>query len=375
MANKNIYGFSDWDNAFLSQSERNNITRQRQRAEAGEISWKEANDYAEGLRAKYGYAGGNDGSDYIIKPQEINTTYDGSSKEREIDSQEKRLQEMTYDKFTQGNEYAELLDKYTKAGNRAMEDTVGSIAARTGGMASSYAAAAGTEAFNRYMEGLSEESRALYEQEYAREKERLMLLKDEENQAYQRFLDNIGLQKTERDHNLQVGGQILQKKQYEDEVARTADNTAWERGITEEELQFKKDDISKTDAAKAQQVAQEQALYMLQNGLATYEELLEKEPDMVQLAKDGGWTENYMRSLMPQVKPIPRTPYLPIGDPIISETERDRLMNTPETAALVMALENGNMTLEDYINYLEDEEKTKGIAPHQRDLLYKLIGV
>ena len=375
MANKSIYGFSDWDNAFLSQREKDNITRQRKRAEAGEISWKEANDYAEGIRAGYGYAGGAEGSDYIVKPQSINTVYDGSGKEREIDAQEKKVQGSTYGKFTQGDEYAALLDKYTTAGKRAMEETVGSIAARTGGMASSYAAAAGTEAFNRYMEGLSEESRALYEQEYTKEKERLQMLKDEEEQAYQRFLDNVGLQKTERDHNLQVGEQILQKQQYDDEVQRQTEHTAWERGITEKELQQQEEKTMAASAKEAQQTAQEQMLYMLKNGLASYEELLEKEPDMVKLAKDGGWTENYMRSLMPQVKPIPRTPYLPIGDPIISETERDRLMNTPETAALVMALENGNMTLEEYIDYLEDEEKTKGIAPHQRDLLYKLIGV
>lgn len=51
--------------------------------------------------------------------------------------------------------YLALRDQYTTMGQNAMQDTLGQISARTGGLASSYAGSAAQQAYNSYMNELS----------------------------------------------------------------------------------------------------------------------------------------------------------------------------------------------------------------------------
>lgn len=283
--NKNIYGFSDWDNAFLNQQEKDYITGLRQQAEAGQISWGTANKAAESVRSKYGYAGGSDGSGYIAKPQKLDTAYKGGAAQDAARRQEQKLDGMSYEKFTESDDYAALLDKYTMAGKRAMDDTVGTVATRTGGLASSFAVAAGQQTFNQYMEALDDAGKELYRQEYEKERQRLQMLRDEEQKDYERFLDKVTLDRDERQHNTELGQMILDNKRHEEDLQR--------------ELKQRDAETAAATAEKAQQTAKEQVEYLLQSGLYTYEELLEKEPEMVQLAKAGGWTNAYMEKQTP----------------------------------------------------------------------------
>lgn len=253
---KSIYGFSDWDKAFLSQEEMDEITGLRQKADAGEISWSDANKGAESIRARYGYSGGGDGSEWIQKPQKIDAAYDGSRAQEAIGAQERKLDGMTYEKFTEGSEYAALLDKYTKAGSRAMEDTVGTVAGRTGGMASSYAQTAGQQAFNQYMEGLDDAGKELYRQEYEKEKQRLQDMRTQEQQDYSRFLDTVALAKDERQYQQDVGQQILDNQRYEKQQAVAAEDRLYER---------ERDAKADGDAQKAD-ARDRVAAYLSQNG-------------------------------------------------------------------------------------------------------------
>ena len=58
-------GGSVYDRQVMSNADLANIQLYREAAQRGGISWSEANAYAESVRAKYGYAGGSDGSQYI----------------------------------------------------------------------------------------------------------------------------------------------------------------------------------------------------------------------------------------------------------------------------------------------------------------------
>ena len=64
--------------------------------------------------------------------------------------------------------YNQYKDAYTKQGKKAMEDTVANASALTGGYASSYAATAGSQAYQDYMNRLNDVIPSLYAQEYAR---------------------------------------------------------------------------------------------------------------------------------------------------------------------------------------------------------------
>ena len=73
------------------------------------------------------------------------------------------LRNMNYTEFTQGDDYKALAQRYRQNGQRAMQDTLGQLAARTGGMASSYATTAAQQANNDYMRTLEDAARSVYE--------------------------------------------------------------------------------------------------------------------------------------------------------------------------------------------------------------------
>lgn len=91
----------------------------------------------------------------------------------DIDS---RIADYTYQKFVESDDYASLVKRYSKQGLRAMDDTLGRVAARTGGIASSYATTAGQQAYGGYMADLEGIARDMYESNKAEmmdERERL----------------------------------------------------------------------------------------------------------------------------------------------------------------------------------------------------------
>lgn len=72
---------------------------------------------------------------------------------------------MKYEDWLKGDEYDALAKRYSEAGRKVADDTMGIAAARTGGLASSYAVSAGAQAYGGYMERLEDAARALYESE------------------------------------------------------------------------------------------------------------------------------------------------------------------------------------------------------------------
>ena len=63
--------------------------------------------------------------------------------------------------------YQQYADQYTLAGDRAMQDTLGEVSARTGGLASSYATGASQGAYNSYMQQLAAKVPELYSLAYS----------------------------------------------------------------------------------------------------------------------------------------------------------------------------------------------------------------
>ena len=70
-----------------------------------------------------------------------------------------------YDAFAEGDSYKALEKRYQTGGQKAMQDTVGQVSARTGGLASSYATVAGQQTYNDWMGNLESAARALYDSE------------------------------------------------------------------------------------------------------------------------------------------------------------------------------------------------------------------
>lgn len=64
--------------------------------------------------------------------------------------------------------YQQYVDRYTKGGKMAMEDTVGQAAALTGGYGNSYAQRVGQQTYDEYMTGLNDQASTLMQQAYQR---------------------------------------------------------------------------------------------------------------------------------------------------------------------------------------------------------------
>lgn len=171
-----------------------------------------ANRGAEATRAAYGgYTGGTDGSKYYLNDtatatnpntpllwtDQINFTggiAPERNKEYENLYRDYLNQIINRDKFSYDAEndpnYLQYKNQYTREGNRAMQDTLGQISARTGGLASSYAGTAAAQANNYYMQQLADKIPELYQQAYNR------YLKDFEMQ-----MDTLGAIGNGRDYN------------------------------------------------------------------------------------------------------------------------------------------------------------------------------
>lgn len=110
---------------------------------------------------------------------------------------------MSYDDFLQGDTYEDLAKRYSDKGKMAMDDTIGKVAARTGGIASSYATQAGNQAYGDWMTRLEETARAMYDSERQEAMDRYALSKgvlDMRNSAEDRRLaleDRLRAQKYE----------------------------------------------------------------------------------------------------------------------------------------------------------------------------------
>jgi hypothetical protein len=94
-----------------------------------------------------------------------------------------------YDTFAEGDTYKSLEKRYDANGQRAMQNTLGQVAARTGGMASSYATSAANQSYNDWMSNLEDAARSLYESERKELGDRYsvansMYLQDRDEQRY-----------------------------------------------------------------------------------------------------------------------------------------------------------------------------------------------
>ena len=74
----------------------------------------------------------------------------------------KEYADMNYDTFKQGEGYSGLKKGYERIGQKAMKDTIGQMAAKTGGMASSYAQTAGQQAYGDWMSRLEDAAYEMY---------------------------------------------------------------------------------------------------------------------------------------------------------------------------------------------------------------------
>ena len=211
-----------------------------------------AHNAAENLRKKYNYSGGADGSQFnILSSEGVKQPFSYENAPQMVDEYQGLIDKLT-DKylnrpaFSYDAEsdplYQMYKEQYTAAGKQAMEDTLGSVSARTGGLASSYATSAAQQANNAYMDALASKipelqqlAYQMYQNEGATLESQinmLMALQSGDWDRYQTELAQYNADKNfaynqyadDRAYNYQIGRDTILDQ-------RDEENTAYEQGL------------------------------------------------------------------------------------------------------------------------------------------------
>lgn len=244
--------------------------------EAAQSSWQSANkagdqegmdaahQQAESIRSKYGYSDGADGSQYLPTgsgTKQAAFSYESapsytSRYQNQIDELTSAIlnrEAFSYDPETDPL-YDQYKEQYTREGQRAMQDALGEVSARTGGLASSYATTAAAQANNYYMAQLADKIPELYQLAYSmymdegdRLRSDLAMLQGMESGDYGRYQDRLGQYNTDRsfayglnrdqvadqryaqEWNYQVGRDQRSDQRYDREYADSRSDAAWEK--------------------------------------------------------------------------------------------------------------------------------------------------
>ena len=133
--------------------------------QAGDQAGKDAaHRAAEDIRKRYNYSGGGDGTAYNALPQAPEPARYSAPQSSYVSPYSAQVDQLLGElmggpNFSYNHEtdprYQQYEKEYTRLGQRAMQDTLGQVSARTGGLASSYATTAASQANEEYMAALA----------------------------------------------------------------------------------------------------------------------------------------------------------------------------------------------------------------------------
>lgn len=172
---------------------------------------------AEDIRSRYGnYSGGGDGGKFTP----TGTAQYEDPWEQTIQSTVRNLQNKKFEWSPETDPTVKYYeDAYRREGERAMKDTLGAVAATTGGIPSSYATAAAAQQRNYYAQQMADKYPDLYQQafdrfmqEYDREYNMLSAYGDLSELGYGRWSD-----KQERDRNARLDMADAEQRAFENQ--------------------------------------------------------------------------------------------------------------------------------------------------------------
>lgn len=240
-SDRGSYGGSVYDQEHFSNDELRSAAEVRAAAAAGKTTWADAHDYVERIRSNYGYSGDTDGSRYIPLEMggggrgnggggfsyEAAPTYT-SRYQNQIDDLTRQIlnrEAFSYDPEKDPT-YQQYKESYTRNGERAMQDTLGQVSARTGGLASSYAGSAAQQTYDNYMGALADKipelkqlAYSMYQDEGNTQRANLEMLVALEQGDYAKYADLLAQYNTDRSFDYGVHRDNISDERYEDETA------------------------------------------------------------------------------------------------------------------------------------------------------------
>jgi hypothetical protein len=178
---------------------------------------------AEDIRSRYGnYTGGESGGSFAPTGT---TAYDDPW-ETAVQAQIKNMENREFEWSPETDPMVKYYeDAYRREGERAMKDTLGAVAATTGGIPSSYATAAAAQQNNYYMQQLTDKYPEIYKQaydiflsEFERDNEMLDVYSKQSDADYGRWLDKQELDRQARQDSAAANQQAFENQILKDEL-------------------------------------------------------------------------------------------------------------------------------------------------------------
>lgn len=239
LIDRSQYGGSTFDQQHFTDDELRAAAQAREAYRTGQTDMKSAHDFVEGIRSKYGYSGGGNGSQYnkISYTQQTNqwndtinalwdqvNGYGPFQDTREKPTYSKRYDQQINDllqqyvnreKFSYDYKndplYANYRKQYQREGQRATQDALAEAAAASGGIPSSYAASAAAQAQNYYASQIADKIPELEQLAYQKylddaslQQSKISALQGQEQLDYAKYIDALGQYNTDRNFDYGV---------------------------------------------------------------------------------------------------------------------------------------------------------------------------
>lgn len=268
---------SQWDLDNLNPDEQSQIIKYKDLWNSDPSQRDSANAAANAIRAKYGYSGAVDGSQYIpvdtFQPptapdipqyqspyqDQINDIFNQMQNQRPYESPYEKLinqqisqivnrPQFSYDPESDAA-YQAFRERALRAGDKAYADNLGGLSAMTGGRANSWAGTVASQARNQYVLQAEEAVIQFEERAYGRYRDEtqdmynlLDVLNSQDSIAYSRYRDQIGDTKDLADMVLRLEERDFEQFKYSSENQWRVFET--EYNAYKDSLDFKRDKIS-----------------------------------------------------------------------------------------------------------------------------------
>lgn len=151
-----------------------------------------------------------------IKPPDM------SALQQQVDE----LMSYNMDQFKSSDQYGALKQQYANNGELSMNDLLGQVSSRTGGLASSYAAQAANQTYNDWMAKLEDAAQSMYQQNRSDQAQNLSALQGLYNNEYSQYQDQVNQYNADRSFNYQAG---------QDAIANQYQKDQWNYGMSQDE--------------------------------------------------------------------------------------------------------------------------------------------
>jgi hypothetical protein len=255
--------------------------------------------------------------------------------------------------------YQQYEESYTRGGQRGMQDTLAQVAARTGGMASSYAESAAQQTYNNYMAALADKVPELQQLAYsmymdndARDRANLDMLmgldstdygrwSDDRNFNYGAYRDSVADAQWQQNFNYQQAQDALAQQNWQsqfdyqmaqDALAQQNWQTQWDYNVLQDEL-ARQDALRKMYASAgggggtyAEAMTDLQTIYGMRNEAEVYDFLVSQNYSAAEVENYlDYWRQNRYSKENNAVPPSGKVTVPEYGN--ITEEEAERLVN------------------------------------------------